>query len=366
MGLRVGVLFGGQSEEHRVSMMSAYAVMQAMRGSYEIVPIAIDRSGRWLAGESALGIMETEIGRRPQLPTPATSADSHSVVSRGSNDIVPFRPESLTELVDVVVPVLHGPLGEDGTVQGLLELAGLPYVGSGVLGSALGMDKIAMKMLLGALEIPQVVYQGFTRHAWLHDRKKTLDELERSLSYPMFVKPANLGSSVGISKAANRQALEVAIDEAQRFDRRVIVEQGVDAREFEVGVLGWDNAQASVVGEVTVHGHEFYDYRAKYEDGTTELSIPADIGRETGRQMQELALKAFHGLDCAGLARVDFFWERASGRILLNEINTLPGFTPYSMYPLLWEATGVSYPQLIDRLIQIAVERYRQRPRHNQ
>ncbi len=365
MPLKVGVLFGGQSQEHAVSMMSAYAVMEAMQGSYDIIPIAIDRSGRWMAGDPALGLMKTETGRAPQWPIHVASADRPAVSSGRPDEIVPFRPESLTELVDVVVPVLHGPLGEDGTVQGLLELAGLPYVGSGVLGSALGMDKIAMKTMFGAMGIPQVAYQGLTRYQWLHDPIRTLDTLESGLSYPMFVKPANLGSSVGISKVTNRQELQEAIDAAQQFDRRVIVEQGVNAREFEVGVLGWDDAETSVVGEVTVHGHDFYDYRAKYEDGSTELSIPANIPDEVARQMQELAVQAFHALDCAGLARVDFFWERESQRVLLNEINTLPGFTPHSMYPVLWEATGVSYPQLIDRLVHIALERHQQRPSRN-
>ena len=218
-------------------------------------------------------------------------------------------------------------------MQGFLELMGLPYVGSGVLGSAVGMDKIAMKTMFGAVGIPQVAYHGLTRHHWLHDRTQTLAALESALFYPMFIKPANLGSSVGISKATNRQELEIAINTAQQFDRRVIVEQGVNAREFEVGVLGWDDAETSVVGEVTVHGHDFYDYRAKYEDGSTELSIPANIPDEVARQMQELAIKAFHALDCAGLARVDFFWERGSQRVFLNEINTLPGFTRTACIP---------------------------------
>lgn len=362
--MRVGVLFGGQSAEHAVSMMSAYAVMEAMQGSYDIIPIAIDTSGRWMAGAPALGLMAAETGRAPQVPIPAAPSEGHAVARPGTDESVPFRPESLTALVDVVIPVLHGPLGEDGTVQGLLELAGLPYVGSGVLGSALGMDKVAMKTMFGALGIPQIAYQGLTRYHWIHDRTQTLDALEHALSYPMFVKPANLGSSVGISKANDRPTLAEAINAAQQFDRRVIVEQGIDAREFEVGVLGWDDAEASVVGEVTVHGYDFYDYQAKY-DGSTQLSIPADIPRAIARQMQELAVQAFHALDCAGLARVDFFWERRSQRVFLNEINTLPGMTPYSMYPVLWEATGVSYPQLIDRLIQIALERHQQRPPRN-
>ena len=364
MPLRIGVLFGGQSEEHDVSMMSAYAVMEAMVDTYEIVPIAIDKMGRWMAGDAALDLMIVEAGRAPILPSPIGSTEGNRPLPQAGDDrLVPFRPETLTGLVDVIIPVLHGPLGEDGTVQGLLELAGLPYVGSGVLGSALGMDKIAMKIMLGAMGIPQVAYYGLNRHVWIQERARTLDRLEETLAYPMFVKPANLGSSIGISKAAHRMDLETAIDRAQQFDRRVIVEHGVDAREFEVGVLGWNDAEASVVGEVTVHGHEFYDYVAKYQDGTTDLSIPADIPNEVAQTMRELAIKAFHALDCAGLARVDFFWEQTSDMVFLNEINTLPGFTPYSMYPVLWEATGVSYSQLLDRLTAIAVERHRQQSR---
>ncbi len=364
MPLRVGVLFGGQSAEHAVSMMSAYAVMEAIGGSYEIVPIAIDHNGHWIAGEAALKLMTSEMGRAPSLPAQDSLRLSSLPHPESEHLPMAFRPESLTGLVDVVIPILHGPMGEDGTVQGLLELAGLPYVGSGVLGSALGMDKIAMKIMLGAAGIPQVGYQGITRYSWGHEARQTLDTLEQNLPYPMFVKPANLGSSVGISKAANRAALEIAIDQAQRFDHRVIVEECVDAREFEVGILGWEEAQASVVGELRVRGHEFYDYQAKYQDGTTEFIIPANIPVHVAQQMRELAVKSFHALDCAGLARVDFFWDRLSERVFLNEINTLPGFTAYSMYPLLWEATGVPYVTLLDRLIQIAMERYRQHPRH--
>ncbi|PSR30479.1 MAG: D-alanine--D-alanine ligase A [Sulfobacillus benefaciens] len=364
MALRVGVLFGGQSEEHDVSMMSAYAVMEALVGTYEIVPMAIDKMGRWMAGDAALDLMRVETGRAPVLPSFVRSTENRRQTPQAIDGRqVPFRPETFTGLMDVVIPVLHGPLGEDGTVQGLLELVGLPYVGSGVLGSALGMDKIAMKIMLGAMGIPQVAYYGLSRHEWIQERTLTLDHLEKSLAYPMFVKPANLGSSIGISKATHRMELEVAIDTAQQFDRRIIIEHGVDAREFEVGVLGWYDAEASVVGEVTVHGHDFYDYAAKYQDSTTDLSIPANIPCEVAQTMRQLAVKAFHILDCAGLARVDFFWEERSGMVFLNEINTLPGFTPYSMYPVLWEVTGVPYSQLLDRLIAIAIERHQQQSR---
>ena len=355
--IRVGVLFGGQSAEHDVSMMSAGSVMDALQDTHVLVPIAITREGRWIAGQAALDYMASETGRAPALTISRRTEVSAPQVSATPEE--PFRPEGLHRLADVVIPLLHGPLGEDGTVQGLLELAGMPYVGSGVLGSALGMDKIAMKTMLGAHHIPQVAFRAVMRQAWNRARPAVLADLEAALPYPMFVKPANLGSSVGISKASQRVELEEAITLAMHHDRRVIIEQGVNAREFEVGVLGWEEAEASVAGEVVVHGHAFYDYEAKDGDATTELTIPAHISGEVSEEMRTLAIKAFHVLDCAGLARVDFFYDRESGAVLLNEVNTLPGFTPFSMYPVLWEATGVSYSQLLERLIQLAFARHR-------
>ncbi len=357
--LRVGILFGGQSAEHQVSMMSAAAVMQALsKDTYDIFPIVIDKAGRWIGGQPALTAMQQAIGEAPALPE-LTRVPAHRFGDSGAE---PFEPDRMRRAIDVVIPVLHGPLGEDGTVQGLLELAGLPYVGSGVLGSALGMDKLAQKTMLGAEKIPQVAYVGFSRAQWHSDAKAIVVDIETRLPYPVFVKPANLGSSVGVSKAVNRSELESAIRLAARYDRRIIVEEGVDAREFEVGVLGTDAPQTSVVGEVAVHDHAFYDYEAKYVDGSSVMTIPAEIPHDISEQMRQYARQAFRILDLSGLARVDFFWERqSSGRILLNEVNTLPGFTPYSMYPLLWQASKVSYSQLLDRLIALALERGQER-----
>lgn len=354
--LRVGVLFGGQSEEHQVSMMSAKAVMESLaKGPYELVPIAISRDGKWFEGDSALALMGRAIGRPPALFEGQGTLPERQFEPQTAVEVL--QPGGMLGGVDVVIPVLHGPLGEDGTVQGLLELVGVPYVGSGVLGSALGMDKVAMKTVLGAHTIPQVAYHGLTRAQWKQDRDAVIAAIEKKLAYPIFVKPANLGSSVGVSKACNVSELATGIDCAEQYDRRLIVEEGVDAREFEVGILGSDPVEASVVGEVEVHGHEFYDYQAKYVDGSTVMTIPADIPTEVAETMRQMAIRAFDALDLAGLARVDFFWERGRGRVLLNEVNTLPGFTPYSMYPVLWEVSGVPYPELLERLIAMALER---------
>lgn len=354
--LRVGVLFGGQSAEHEVSLMSASAVLQALaEGPYELVPIAIGKDGRWLVGKEGAALLPaaiplTDHARRP-LPAEADAGEA----------VEPFRPDQVQSLADVIFPVLHGPRGEDGTVQGLLELAGVPYVGSGVLGSSLAMDKIAMKAVLGAHSVPQVAYRAVTRHAWESRPDEVIRDLEKALAYPLFVKPANLGSSIGISRVQGRDGLGPALDLAATHDRRIIVEEGVSAREFEVGILGLDEPEASVVGEVEVHDHTFYDYEAKYVDGSTTLVIPARIPPEIGERMRALAITAFQALDCAGLARVDFFWDRRDRTVYLNEVNTLPGFTPYSMYPVLWQATGVSYRDLLVRLIDLALERHRRR-----
>lgn len=358
--MRIGILYGGQSEEHRVSMMSANAVLEALAsGPYELIPIAIGRDGKWFTEASALALMRDAIGHAPDIVRLAGS--SQPATDEPSKAVAPFQPDRIRRLVDVVVPVLHGPLGEDGTVQGLLELAGIPYVGSGVLGSAMGMDKLAMKTVLGAHGIPQVKYHGFTRAQWRQEPETILTAIQEKLPYPIFVKPANLGSSVGVSKARTPQELQAAIDKAQRYDRRLIAEEGVDAREFEVGILGTDAPEASVVGEVEIHDHDFYDYDAKYVDGSTVMTIPAKIPNDVAESIRAMAVRAFHALDLAGLARVDFFWDRESGRVLLNEVNTLPGFTPYSMYPVLWQASGVTYAKLLERLIALALERAQDR-----
>jgi D-alanine-D-alanine ligase len=264
--------------------------------------------------------------------------------------------------VDVIFPVLHGPLGEDGTIQGLLEVAGVPYVGSGVLGSALGMDKIAMKQLFAAAGLPVAPYMAVLRHEWERDPAGVQARCERALTYPMFAKPANMGSSIGVSKIHGPDEFAAGLDAAARYDRRLLVEQGLEAREIECSVLGNDHPLASVCGEI-VPRREFYDYRAKYVDDNSELIIPADLPGAVSEEVRRLAVAAFRAIDAAGLARVDFFVLRAGGRVYLNEINTIPGFTAISMYPKLWEASGLSYSELVDRLIQLALERWADRHR---
>ncbi|MEA5580349.1 D-alanine--D-alanine ligase family protein [Nodularia harveyana UHCC-0300] len=345
--LRVGLLFGGRSGEHEVSISSARAIAKALNAEqnaqkYEILPFYIQKNGCWLAGELAQKILETGI---PQLEP------------QNSN---PWRsPEQVTE-VDLWFPILHGPNGEDGTIQGLLTLMQVPFVGSGVLGSALGMDKIAMKMAFQQAGLPQVKYKAVTRaEVWSNPCvfPKLCDQIESALDYPCFVKPANLGSSVGIAKVRSRPELEAALDNAATYDRRIIVEAGVVAREVECAVLGNDQTQASIVGEITFNS-DFYDYETKYTAGQADLLIPAPIPDAVSRQIQDMALQAFAAVDAAGLARVDFFYVEATGEIFINEINTLPGFTATSMYPQLWANSGVPFPELVDRLIQLALERY--------
>jgi D-alanine-D-alanine ligase len=260
--------------------------------------------------------------------------------------------------VDVVFPVLHGPYGEDGTIQGMLELAGVPYVGSGVLGSAAGMDKPTMKKIFAHHNLPQVVWAALTRKQWEKDRKGLTEEIEASLGYPSFVKPANLGSSVGIRKVENAQELGEAIDEAARLDRRIIVEEGIDAREIEVSVLGNEDPEVSVPGEIVIRENDFYDYEAKYVEGGMELVAPAPIPDEIAQEIRRIARAAFEAIDAAGMARVDFFLERGTDRLLLNEINTIPGFTPTSVYAELWATSGLSYEELLDRLVQLALDRH--------
>jgi D-alanine-D-alanine ligase len=260
--------------------------------------------------------------------------------------------------VDVVFPVLHGPYGEDGTIQGMLELAGIPYVGSGVLASAVGMDKLTMKKIFAHHGLPQVEWIGLTRKEWEEDGKMWVQEVETSLGYPCFVKPANLGSSVGINKVGDAEELERAIEEAARLDRRLIVERGVDAREIEVSVLGNERAEVSVPGEIIVKRNEFYDYEAKYSEGGMDLVVPADIPDSTAAEIRHIARTAYEAIDAAGMARMDFFLERETNRLLINEINTIPGFTPTSVYSRLWAASGLPYEELLDRLIRLALERH--------
>ncbi len=347
--LRVGVIFGGRSGEHEVSLVSAQSVMEAMdRSKYEIVPIGIDREGRWIGGGNPMAYLRSRA--KLQLGDGWTSEDPGDCTIWGK-----LPPIELLESLDVAFPVLHGPYGEDGTIQGLLEMAGVPYVGSGVAASAVGMDKAISKALFQAKGLPVLPYVVVSRKKWQEQKSSVIREVEGQLRYPMFVKPANLGSSVGISKAKNREELEKGLDLASEYDRKMLVEQGISAREIECGVLGNEEPEASVPGEV-VPGKEWYDYEAKYQDNNTKLLVPAPIPPELTEQVREISLQAYRALGCRGLSRVDFLLDKETGEIYLNEINTMPGFTPVSMYPLVWKATGVSYPALVDRLIALALE----------
>lgn len=388
--IRVGILFGGRSGEHEVSLLSAASVLQAIdRSKYDVVPIGITKQGRWVAAghaERLLGGADSGKHLRagdPESTQPAAvlrKGESVLVPPMPSEALVPFEREAGAVThgseqvlsVDVVFPVLHGTFGEDGTIQGLFELAGMAYVGSGVLGSAAGMDKDAMKRLFASAKLPMVKWVTFLRGEWEESPKKVRAKIEAALRYPVFVKPANLGSSVGITKAHNAKELPAAIETAARFDRKIVVEQGVGgkngkARELEVAVLGNDSPEASVVGEV-VPVKEFYDYEAKYLSEGSDLIVPAKLTKAQTKQVREMAIAAFKACDCAGLARVDFLMEPDKpgsgtshrgrpGKIWVNEINTMPGFTSISMYPRLWAASGVAYPKLIDRLLSLAMER---------
>ena len=343
--LRVGLLFGGRSGEHEVSIVSAKAIAGALSAKenaekYELLPFYIKKDGAW---------QNPDVARQVLSSGEALSCDSKS-------NLWQFPAEA--ETIDVWFPILHGPNGEDGTIQGLLSLMQVPFVGSGVLGSAAGMDKIGMKSIFAQAGLPQVKYMALTRQEiWSKSNiSSKCDDIEQTLGYPCFVKPANLGSSVGIAKVRSRSELEAALDSAASYDRRIIVEAGVIAREVECAVLGNDSPKASVVGEITYES-EFYDYETKYTDGKAKLLIPAPIPDAVIQQIQEKAIQAFTTLDCAGLARVDFFYVEATGEVLINEINTLPGFTATSMYPRLWASSGVSFPELVDKLIQFALER---------
>jgi D-alanine-D-alanine ligase len=351
--VRVMVVFGGRSGEHEVSLASARAIMQALQndGRHEVVPVGITREGRWISSEDPM--RELESASRRMVGTGVPGEHVSAPPAKAGEKI----PEALGT-VDVVFPVLHGPYGEDGTIQGMLELAGIPYVGSGVLASAVGMDKLTMKKIFAHHDLPQVEWLGLTRKQWEEDGEGWVRRVESSLGYPVFVKPANLGSSVGIGKATDAGELRSALDEAAALDRRLIVEAGVDARELEVSVLGNERAEVSVPGEILVKNNEFYDYEAKYAEGGMELVVPADIPEETIAELRRVARAAYEAIDAAGMARVDFFLERATGRLLLNEINTIPGFTSTSVYSRLWDASGLPYEDLLDRLIKLAIERH--------
>jgi D-alanine-D-alanine ligase len=395
--IRVGVLFGGRSGEHEVSLLSAASVLNAIdKAKYDVVPIGITKEGRWLtaehaerllkgnAGDSASPAQEEKhlrAGDPDATPGAALLASGEAVVVppepvHREAGLAPFQTDAAglrraadrAINVDVIFPVLHGTFGEDGTIQGLLELADIAYVGAGVLGSAAGMDKDVMKALFRTASLPMVKHVTVLRSAWESAPKKVEKLVESKLRYPVFVKPANLGSSVGISKAHNRKELGPAINEAAKYDRKIVIEEGVGgkkhkAREIECAVLGNDDPQASVAGEI-VPCKEFYDYDAKYLDEGSELVIPAKLTKAEMKRVQKLAIAAFRAVDCSGLARVDFLMEPISRKLYVNEINTMPGFTAISMYPKLWAATGVAYPELIDRLIQLGIERHEDKKRN--
>ncbi len=347
MKIRLGLLYGGKSAEHKVSMQTALAVIKALDASkFDIHPIYINEEGQWIKGPQLEGPVESV--KQLEFGT-----NEGAIEATGFNSIV---AQESGEGFDVVFPLLHGPNGEDGTVQGLLELLNIPYVGNGVLASSAGMDKVVMKNIFAQAGLTQVGYSSYLRSEYTGNEETICDEVEKEIGYPCFVKPANLGSSVGISKADNREELLAAFAEAFQFDRKVIIEEGVKAREVELGVIGNDYPEVSVAGEI-IPKKDFYDYKAKYEDGDTALVIPAEITEEEYANLKEMAIKAYKALDCSGLVRADFFLT-AEGKAYINEVNTMPGFTPFSMFPLLWKPTGVEYPQMIEKIIQLALERH--------
>ncbi len=366
--IRVGVLFGGQSSEHEVSLASARSVMSALDPEkYEVVPIGITKRGAWLtsgdamsrlrAGDAGIGADATPASLVPDL---ANEGRAEIVqVSQGNAEAQVSQP------LDVIFPVLHGPYGEDGTVQGMFQVANIPFVGAEVLGSAVGMDKDMMKKAFRDAGLQVVPYVCVTRREWERDPAAVQTLAEQRLQYPMFAKPANMGSSVGIGKIHGPEEFAAAVTQAARYDRRIVIEQGVDAREFEVAVLGNDEPEASVVGEI-VPGNEFYDYRAKYVDDNSELIIPARIPEYISQKIRDYAIRAFRAIDASGMSRVDFFVSRDLSQVWVNEINTIPGFTRISMYPKLWEATGLPYSSLLDRLIELAIERHQDRKRNKE
>ena len=374
--IRIGVIFGGRSGEHEISLISAESVMRALnKDKYDVLPIGITKEGRWLSGGDPLAQLKaashtpqelTGGSPKSEVPGPKSGVPTRDLVLGTWNlelGTPSLKPRSPLADVDVVFPVLHGPYGEDGTVQGLLELANLPYVGAEVTASALGMDKALQKTIFRQKGIPVVDFLVVKRREWEREPEAVLARVEAAPGYPCFAKPVNLGSSVGITKAHNGEELRTALDIAARYDRRILVEQSAeDCREIEVSVLGNDDPIASIPGEIVPH-REFYDYIAKYVDDDTELKIPANLPPPVTERVRELGVQAFLAIDCAGMARVDLFVARDFSRIYVNELNTIPGFTAISMYPQLWEASGLPYPELLDRLIELALERHAEKSR---
>jgi D-alanine-D-alanine ligase len=367
--IRVGVIFGGRSSEHEVSVRSAASVIQAIdRKKYDVLPIAISQEGKWLSPPEASHLLPREA--QSLLPSGLASESVGDVAILGdpshtgliSFDLNGGAPTS--RQLDVVFPVLHGPFGEDGTIQGLLEMANIPYVGCGVLASACGMDKVAMKLLFLQAGLPMCKYVWFLRSHWQKNPAKVIKTVMREIGVPCFVKPANLGSSVGVSKAGDKRSLERAIDLAAQYDRKVIVEEAIDAREIECAVLGNDQPIASLPGEYVVHDNSagFLDYAEKYTNtGHVDFEVPAPVSKSLATKIQRLAIQAFQSVDGAGLARVDFFLKRDTRELLINELNTMPGLTEVSGYPKMWAASGLSYSRMLDSLIELALERHREK-----
>lgn len=356
--LRVGVIFGGRSGEHEVSIVSAQSVINALnKDKYDITPIGITKSGKWVAGQESFQILRANtkhiLPKYEKILTPdATKKGLVTVIQTGS------RKQDIHGL-DVILPIIHGTYGEDGTMQGLLELADIPYVGAGVLASSVAMDKVVSKRLFLQAGLPVLPGVSFLRSEWKTEKSDILISIKKSLKYPIFVKPANLGSSVGIGRATTQKGLITAILEASRYDRKLLAEQGlVKPREIEVSVLGNDSPEASVPGEI-IPCNEFYDYDAKYIDENSKAVVPAKLSKSMMEIIKKMAIEAYTTIDCSGMARVDFLIDRKTGKIYLNELNTIPGFTSISMYPKLWEASGVSYSKLIDKLIQLAISKFK-------
>lgn len=360
---RIGIVFGGRSGEHEVSLASALSVVQNLdREKYEIIPIAITQEGAWLWGVEPQQMLDAvknslaapDLASSPVVSLATDSRNKHFISARDTQPL-PGNGE-----LDVLFPVLHGPYGEDGTIQGLFEMANMPYVGCGVLGSAVGMDKEIMKILFQAIGLPIVKSLVYRRARWEQDAEHLLDEVEQGLPFPCFVKPANMGSSVGVSKARTRDELTEAISKAFTYDVKIVIEQGLDCREFSCAVLGNEYPQASHIGEI-LPGSEFSDYEDKYVNHTIQFVIPSTLPAETTQELRAMALAAYQTLNLSGLSRVDFFQDKTTGLFYINEVNTLPGFTEMSLYPKLWAASGLTYPALLDRLIELALERYESR-----
>lgn len=349
--LNVALIFGGKSGEHEVSLMSASSVYKYIdKDKYNVMTIGITKEGRWLYCEG-----NEENIKNGEWVNLANKNVEINLVPCGNKEVGILFEDGKVEKIDILFPVLHGPYGEDGTIQGLFEISQIPYIGCGVLASSVGMDKLICKKVFTEIGLPQVNYTDTNKWQFINDSEGELNKIESKLNYPIFVKPANLGSSVGISKATNRKELLEGINEALRYDSRIVLEQGIDAREIEVAVLGNNEVKASIAGEIKP-AKDFYDYNDKYLDGASTYDIPAKISEEDMNYIREKAIQAFKGIDGKGLSRVDFFKDKNSGEIFINEINTLPGFTNISMYPKMWEATGLEYTKLIDELIKLAID----------